>query len=378
MNGKPYVLLMTQLSTADPIDCYLLSTRHIHFEEIETGEKMKGYVYVKDLKGHRGSYQDLFSKIFGFKKLSGALFSSGFRDHLSAPRAIFATIGINNSDQLLMILLRAVIGRSSCAIWLGEPFEEQERGSCIRRRDLWMLRILRRLNRVRLFSIYPFRTEDRRRRVVDDWIADPQLWDMTDLSTNLDSLKSSIPKEIRSDFSGKPVIAFLGRGSTAKNYPCFVDFAIAERNQIAAISVGPIDPECKQDAEKLSKVGGFIIDRFVDDAELLSIYSIADYVWCAYSELYDRPSGIYGRGIALGALPVVRAGSYLDEFSSEFGFDVERVSLENICASGNTDVDFRSVIHSDDRRKNTLDHLRELRFDAIRKISRALGCEPLH
>lgn len=339
---------------------------------------MTGYVYVKDLKGHRGSYQELFSKIFGFRKLSGALISRDLIEMLTAPRAIFATIGINNSAQLLVIFLRAAIGRTSCAIWLGEPFEPNDKNSSIRKRDLWLFRILRRFKRVSLFSIYPFRTEDRRRRLVDDWIADPQLWDMACLSIDRDSFESSISKRIRSDFTGKPVIAFLGRGSDGKNYPSFVDFVIAKRTEIEAVSVGPIDEDCRPFAAKLRQAGGIVIDRFVDESELLSVYFAADYVWCVYSESYDRPSGIYGRAIALGVLPVVRAGSYLDRFSSEFGFDVQRVSLEGPANLWHGHIKATNAAHRADTRPKTLRQLEELRSDAINKLSLAMAWKPEH
>ena len=70
-----------------------------------------------------------------------------------------------------------------------------------------------------------------------------------------------------------------------------------------------------EDAEaavrRLHAAGAMIEARFVSDAELLSLIDIAAYVWCCFPPERDMSSGLFGRAMQLGAVPIVRRGSVL-------------------------------------------------------------------
>ncbi len=59
-----------------------------------------------------------------------------------------------------------------------------------------------------------------------------------------------------------------------------------------------------------------MLDRFLSDDELLSLFKLADMAWCCYPVQRDMSSGIFGRCWQIGVIPVVRQGSLLE---SKFG-----------------------------------------------------------
>jgi N-acetyl-beta-hexosaminidase len=57
-------------------------------------------------------------------------------------------------------------------------------------------------------------------------------------------------------------------------------------------------------------------DRRISDEELISLYGVADYVWCRYSQSSSSmSSGVFGRAVQLGKTAVVSTGSYLDRLA---------------------------------------------------------------
>jgi hypothetical protein len=61
----------------------------------------------------------------------------------------------------------------------------------------------------------------------------------------------------------------------------------------------------------LANAGAIVVDRFVSDDELASLYSCADFMWSCYSPTYNQASGIFGRAVQYGVPSIVRKGSYI-------------------------------------------------------------------
>lgn len=53
------------------------------------------------------------------------------------------------------------------------------------------------------------------------------------------------------------------------------------------------------------------------DEEILSLYKVADLVWCSDAPDDDQASGVFGRAIQTGVEPVFRKGSLPDRLLSE-------------------------------------------------------------
>lgn len=334
---------------------------------------MVGYVYVSNTKGHRGSYQQLFASTFELAPVSGTLTSAVIFKLLRGEKAIFATIGPGSFRQLLLITLRGLIRKHTCAIWLGDPGEDAEGRQGLKRREYLLLRACKRMRSVTILTIFPPRDERDGFALADDWIADPQLWDLVDVDKKRDLRSTALTHQIQKFRSGRAVLAFLGRGSRYKGYGAFVDYIRKRPGEFLGVSVGPIDKDCKVASAELLRAGGIVIDKFASEPEFLSIYKEADYVWCAYSERYDRPSGIFGRAIALGVTPIVRINSFLDWFAEQFELRVCR--LEDNAGDG-TFPRKRSQVYNGARPVENQDQkvlLHRLRKEALKKISGALG-----
>jgi hypothetical protein len=63
--------------------------------------------------------------------------------------------------------------------------------------------------------------------------------------------------------------------------------------------------------EAFIDAGGLGFNYFLSEDEILASYAACDFVWCAYAPRYDQASGIFGRALQLGIVPIVRAQSMI-------------------------------------------------------------------
>lgn len=267
-----------------------------------------GLVHITNHTGHRGSYQELFCKLFALQPSTGKAWAN-FSSLIRAPHLLFATLDGEEFAYATIGVFRAFLGRRTVGLFLRPQgcFKKNAKGIV----KAALFRLLKRVKAVSTLTILPFEIDQRYAEVADNWIYDPQIWDLwvdgppvlpdTDLSRRVESLRQ-----------GRKVMIFIGGANLRKGFDGFVAQAEAQADSLLCVSAGRVSPECKDHADRLGALGMIVEDRFVTDDEILSLYKAADMAWCCYASDYDQASGVFGRALQTGVEPVVREGSLLE------------------------------------------------------------------
>lgn len=172
-----------------------------------------------------------------------------------------------------------------------------------------MFGVLRRLPGLTILTILPFELDLRLARVANGWIHDPQVWDR--IGTPI-APPTELADEVLAVANGRKIIAYLGRVTTIKGFHVLLKILTASADlseQFLIVVAGTVDPSCRSAAERGRADGMFLVDRFLSEAEMASLYEVADLVWCCYNPEYDQASGIFGRALQRGRCAVVRRGA---------------------------------------------------------------------
>lgn len=287
---------------------------------INNGQHKRGLVHVTDRNGHRAAYQDLFASILRLQPEVGLLRRSRVLRILFSRRVLFATISVEYHAYFAIAIARALIGKPTCGLFLGAQNIAPQRKSFKSRIGAVLIKVAKRMQKVTMLTICPYSLRPSSSNSTDGWIYDPQLWDIVDEPKE----KAVAPpaEAVRLRGRGKPVIIFAGKGSKDKGFSELVEFAKTHSQHLSIIIAGKIDDDCKAAAGDLREMGMYVDDRYVPEKTLRAYYELADFSWCVYREKYDRPSGVFGRSLQFGVIPIVRTSSFLEKFSAEFNLPV--------------------------------------------------------
>lgn len=265
------------------------------------------------LGGHRRSYVDLFSKICADAGLTPVLLRSW-------------ASGAQHHDPLLVLMIeesfvsfvrialgRAFRGRSTAGLLFGGAGLVNNGGvrAILKRCGL---RLLTLIPSVTVLAITPFAVVPGLEKLADGWIYDPQLWDVESVPAG----SSSLAADVRKVAAGRTVVAALGRQGAEKGFDRFVRLWRSRpdlRERCLFVSAGNVDDDLQPEAEAFRDAGGYLVDRFISDGELMSLYGVCDMVWAVYDPIYDQSSGVMGRAIQLGRPAVVRWGSQIHDLA---------------------------------------------------------------
>lgn len=266
--------------------------------------------------GHRGAYLDFVQSLLGGKACGR------FEALSSAKPLLFLMIEDSFAFYVVASLWRAALRRKTVGL-LFRP-RPAVRGKNLRLRlKRCILRLLKRIEAITTLSIVPIPLEPRMEEVVDGWIYDFQLWDLSDrdraavaeLRAHRDAPQgeaaaAALVRQIEESAGDRRVLAAIGAQSRLKG---FDKFAIAAKGALSKgwlfLAAGRVDPACLNYKVLLESSNALVIDRFVSDAELIAAYAACDAVWCLYDEDYDQASGILGRAAQFGLPVIVREGS---------------------------------------------------------------------
>lgn len=274
-----------------------------------------GY-YSRSLGGHRAAYLEFVIARFGGQRVTT------WQVLVRRDPVLFLMIEEHFGLYLIASLWRSMLGRRTAGL-LFRPGPASAGASwrlCVKRR---LLQLLRLLPPVHTLSIVPVPLQPRIDFIVDGWIYDFQLWDLsegdraayTQLRRGIaaQATGAALPPiivEALTHADGRPLLVALGMQNRDKG----VERLAASLREggcagWAVIVAGRFAPSAEPARREIEALGGRVIDRFLDDAELLALYAAADAVWCLYDPAYDQSSGILGRALQLGVPPVVRRNS---------------------------------------------------------------------
>lgn len=279
-------------------------------------EVKRDYVHVAAPNGHRQFYQDLFAGLFGLDPVIGRIGPRLWLDLVRARRLLFATIDDDYAGFIAVALTRSLIGRRTVGLFL-RPSQCFESGRLIYRLKRWTFQCLRHLPLLSLFTILPFKFDRRFAQVAHGWVHDPQMWDMHDGAA---STETKLSRDVLAAAGERAILCFLGSVTKSKGFAFLADIVSDHPDltkDIFVVAAGRVDPACDGDCARLISAGGMVVDRFVSDDELLSLYKTCDFAWCCYEPNYDQASGIFGRSVQLGTRPIIRKGAHLEKYAQE-------------------------------------------------------------
>lgn len=314
--------------------------------------------------GHRASYVSFLSSLFPLERM-------GF-----CRRAVFSRrpVLVPMVEESFLIyaataVIRSLMGRSTAGL-LFRPLPALYGNGVRLKAKYLVLALLRRFPRVTTLTILPFEVEPRFAEIADDWIHDPQLWDLEEQKRQ--SAPPSTPgllNQLHASAGGRPVCMAIGRQDRSKGFDWFCRlFAenLRLRESMLFAFGGKVSQDLAGSLESFTRSGGFGCNRFVSDDELMQLYAGADLVWCAYDASYDQASGIFGRAVQLGIPVVVRKGALIHRQCLREGIPC--------VAIGTADHDWESLSHIPPRepRAVVLARTRRMRDESLQTLHKAL------
>ncbi len=319
---------------------------------------------------HRTPYKDLMMGIFDMEGMVGALRKRNLVDAVLARQMLFATIDGNYRDFLIVSWLRTLRGRSTVGLFVGSTAMLRSGDSSRRtKRLIQALRLSAELSKVDIFTIIPHHICPELEAFRCDWIHDPQMWDLLVDEDTVALPSTPLSDQVQQQRGERPVVIFVGKGSKTKGFPELVRFARAHQREVLIVTGGVVQEECAEAGAELKALGMIVENRYLTDDEVLSLYGVADFAWCYYSGR-DQASGIFGRAVQTGVVPLVKRGSFLAVYAEWYGL---RSLVLDLGADGGglstADLRHRNTGVSPERRRT----LEEMRDVSLGKLSEALA-----
>jgi len=290
-----------------------------------------GIVHSSSLSGHRKEYLTLLKNIFDFDISIGNVDFNTALKLVLAPHVIFSSLDDDIYSFCTITILRSLLRRKSVGLFI-RPQSCFDKGmTAIIKRMLFMA--LRRIPRISILTIVPHDFDKRYASISTGWVHDPQLWDLGGRSI---LLKTELSKEIKQNAKGRCIVLYLGRISFHKGFRTLVELIgsdIELQKNIYFSAVGVVDSGCEKLVQKAKCLGMHVKNRFASHDELLSLYSVADMIWCCYDPTYDQASGIFGRCVQFGKIAIVRKGSTIEHYNSMVNADLISIDPSDMAGS---------------------------------------------
>ncbi len=270
-----------------------------------------GIVFAQDTTGHRGSYLATLSDAFGLSIESGRIGIERFVRLVTSDRLLFATLDDDPPAFVTIALLRCLLRKRTAALFIRpQTCFNSGKLKYFAKRKLYQA--LRRVPGLTIATIIPFSFDLRYGSIATVGLADPQFWDLYKHGASISLRKSKLADEIVKVAAGRSICIQIGRqdpdkgleflAQTLLRFPSIADSTLV-------VCAGEISPSGRNASAAIADCGGLTVDRFLTDAEIESLYSIAKYVWACYKPDRDQASGVFGRALQLGVAAIVRSGS---------------------------------------------------------------------
>lgn len=272
-------------------------------------------IQVTEPNGHRRSYGELLARLLAGTLLISPIRGRCFWQLVRARRVFFATIDDDYAGFIIVAIVRAILRKPTCGLFLRtlECFRQER--SIVYPLKRKVFRLLRRLPKLCVLSIVPYEVRPEFREVTNNWVYDPQLWDLWTNSAPPSLPSTQLSNQVQKARGGRSVIIYIGSANRSKGFPELFDLIQKAYSKYLVVVAGKVAGEFSKEAKALIDLGMIVVDRWVTDDEILSLYTVADYAWCRYAPNYDQSSGVFGRAFQTNVVPVVREGSILEKMA---------------------------------------------------------------
>ena len=273
---------------------------------------------------------------------------------LRARSVLFGTIEDHYIGFIVVALLRAFLGSRTVGLFLRPQ-------TCFKRDDTlrltwkgWFFSVLRRIRGVSVGTIIPFAYAPHYAQIACFGVMDPHMWDKGDTSSC--ALDYNLANTLAHIAQGRQILAFLGAVTPIKGIDYLLDLLSQPEwpeDKLFVVVAGKVVTGLAARVQQMPSHRCLIIDRFVSDLELDTLYGCADLIWACYRPDYDQASGIFGRACQFGKMAVVRTGSQIDQITKQLSLSVIRLNFGEIGSAikclesgpnGGTIADNRSML----------------------------------
>jgi len=276
-----------------------------------------GLVHAFNAAGHRASYRDFLSSCLELDPVTGQIDAAMAARLIGANQLLFATVSPGTASKAVLIaLVRASLGKRTSAICMGEGWCRDKNHPVRTAFTQWLYRFLDATGRFKVFTIIPYELAPGQQRMTSDWILDLSLWDLPEQFASAPVPETRLSKRVVDAAGRRAIVVFLGRATPRKGYRELTNLSRSIGSRALIVSAGIVSDNCRPDADTLRANGMIVEDRRISEEELISLYGVADYVWCRYDEAScSMSSGIFGRAVQLGRTAIVPAGTYLERLA---------------------------------------------------------------
>lgn len=248
--------------------------------------------YSKYEGGHRADYMRFVEKEYGACRIV-----SKWRLLISREPVLFLMAEEGPLFVIFAMLFRRIFAARTVALLfrLRPLIDGAGVGGCIKR---LVLKLIKKSNSFGFVSIIPEQILPEVSELCRYSIYDFQFWDCLGHEYNVSS---------RDEYG----LAILGKQDVDKGFNYIPEF-LSNFGEMKNLTVrGRVDSGCEEYLLQILKErpAADVHNRFVSDDEIFDAYLSYRYIWCCYSPDYDQSSGILGRAIQFGNVPIVRLGS---------------------------------------------------------------------
>lgn len=288
-------------------------------------DDMLGYVYSPYPNGHRQQYVDLFANITQLRPEIKPLTLTVFFRLLKARSLALVTFDDRMISYTVLVIMRAFLAQRTVGLSLRADscFSPPPVKAWVKR--VWF-KALKKLPCFTLLTPVPYAWKPEFQNISNDWIYDPQFWDLyfTQGRSLSEGGDTDLSKQILDIADGRPVLTYVGSLSQDKGFEFFKDiaqFRTSQNDDFLCVAAGQILSGLESVADDFKRAGGILIDRFVSDKELESLYNVSDLIWACYTPFYDQTSGVFGRAIQKNVPTCVRERSLVADIAHNVSLD---------------------------------------------------------
>lgn len=271
----------------------------------------------RSLEGHRESYLKFFLEVFGGKR-------SSISKSLASREVVFFLMIEESFFIFFTVSIIRAIFRLKTGGLLFRPRETVELLDFRHKLKYKLLRFLKKFSSISTISIVPSFLIPGQKEIVKDWIYDFQLWDLNFTANPLfieEKLSGKILPHVFKIANKRMIICSLGVQNIEKGVDQFMRIYCQNvdlRSKYLFVCAGKISGIHADLIQEFLNKGGLIYNEFISNSDLIALYNISDFIWAWYSPRYDQASGIAGRALQLGSIPILRSDSLIQRlFSTE-------------------------------------------------------------
>jgi len=288
-------------------------------------------IYQKVIGGHRHGWALTIKSMTGLTVYRKTGLVKDFKAMISAK--VFFDLTIEDDAMLFFFVsfLRSLLRKKTIGIMLSpwDCFRPNVLKDKLRR---FAFIALKRLAHVKIISIIPFDMDERYRDIADCWIYDPEFWDMHAVEERR-ALVRNLSRSVESISIGKIKLLYLGGVNSEKGFDFLAKLFLENKELFLKFDlwvVGKIPKPYMYTAKQLRKAGAHIVDEFVTDERMFEFINQSSVMWSCYCPRYDASSGIFGRAIQFGKLPLIRTSSRLEKLAGLLGKQIVTFEFGNL------------------------------------------------